>query len=119
MHIVLVLYNMGLSQRLGTTVLLPNLPSVQCGCSATLRGMDVDHGTRCPALAAQTPLRHDTLKAILRRVLHQAGIASALESALCRLPDLKQGAGSSREGHSIRVSAQGDILLAFRQVMPC
>jgi hypothetical protein len=119
MHIVLVLYNMGLRQRLGTTVLLPNEPSVQCGCGATLRGTDVDHGTRCPALAAQTPLRHDTLKEILRRVLNRAGIASSLEPALCRLPDLKQGAGSSREGHSILVGARGDILLAFRQVMPC
>jgi hypothetical protein len=72
---------------------------------------------RCPALAAQTTLRHDILKGILLRVVHQAGIASSLERTPCRLQVLEQGDGLSREGHSIRVGAWGDILLALRQVI--
>jgi hypothetical protein len=99
------------------TVLPPNAPSVQCGCGATLWGKEVDHGMRCPALAAQTTLRHDILKGILLRVVHQSGIASSLERTLCRLQGLEQGDGLSREGHSIRVGAGGDILLALRQVI--
>jgi hypothetical protein len=35
------------------------------------------------------------MKGILRRVAHRAGIASALESALCHLPGLGDGAGIS------------------------
>jgi hypothetical protein len=103
----------GLCHRLGTTVLPPNKFSVQCGCSATLRGMDMDHSMQCPALT-ETTLRHDILKKILRRVVHWAGIPSPLEPALCRLPGLEQGAGLSREGHTVRVGALGG---ALRQVI--
>jgi hypothetical protein len=63
-------FRTGLRHRLGTIVLPPNKLSVQCGCSATLRGMDMDHGMQCPALTAQTTLCHDILKKILRRVVH-------------------------------------------------
>jgi hypothetical protein len=55
-------FQTGLRHRLGTNVLPPSAPSVQYGCGVTLRDRDVEHGMRCPALAAQTPLRHDTLK---------------------------------------------------------
>jgi hypothetical protein len=67
-------------------VLPPNAPDVQCGCGITRRCTDADHGMRCSALAAQTTLRHDILKGILRRAVHRAGIASTLEPALRRLP---------------------------------
>jgi hypothetical protein len=30
---------------------------------------------RCPKFAAQTPVRHDILKGILRQVVHFAGVA--------------------------------------------
>jgi hypothetical protein len=49
--------------------------------------------------------------------VHRAGIASLLEPALCHLPGLEEGAGSSREGHSIRVGALEDNLLALGQVI--
>jgi hypothetical protein len=43
---------------------------------------------QCPALAAQFTLRHDILKGNLCRAVHRAGIASALEPPLRRLPRL-------------------------------
>jgi hypothetical protein len=60
-------------------------------------------------------LRHDILKGILRRAVHRAGIASALEPALRRLSGLAEGAGTSADGSAIRVQARGDILLVLPQ----
>jgi hypothetical protein len=78
-----------------------------------LRPTDVDHGMRCPSHAAHITLRHDILEGILRRVVHRADMASTQEPALSRLPGLAGGAGISASGASIRVEAQGDILLAL------
>jgi hypothetical protein len=44
---------------------------------------NVQSQRRCPALAAQLTLHHDILKGMLRRAVHRAGIASALEPAFC------------------------------------
>jgi hypothetical protein len=52
-------------------------------------------------------LRHDTLKGILRGVVHRAGISSTQE------PGLAGGAGTSATGASTRVKARRDILLAL------
>jgi hypothetical protein len=68
---------------------------------------------RCPSLSAQTKLRHDILKGVLRWVMHKAGIASALEPPLRRLPDLADGAGITADGFPLRPGARGDILLAL------
>jgi hypothetical protein len=68
---------------------------------------------RCPSLAAQTTLRHDILKGILRRVVHRAGIASALEPPLRRLPGLADGAGIAADGSPLRPEARGDILMVL------
>jgi hypothetical protein len=103
----------GLRHRLGISMLPFNAPAVQCECGAFLRSSDVDHGMRCSSLAAHTTLRHDILKGILRRVVHRAGIASAQEPALHRLPGLAGGAGISASGASTRVEARGDILLVL------
>jgi hypothetical protein len=53
------------SRRASATACVPPSwpPMPQC---------NVDHGMRCQALTAQTTLRHDTLKRVLRRVLHRA-----------------------------------------------
>jgi hypothetical protein len=67
----------GLYYCLGLTMLPLNAPVVQCSCTETLCQTDLDHGMRCPALAAQFTLRHGTLKGILCRAVHRAGIASA------------------------------------------
>jgi hypothetical protein len=99
-----------LRHRLGLPVLPLNAPAVQCGCGATLRRSDADHAMRCRALAAQLTLRHDILKGILRRAVHRAGIASALEPALRRLPGLAAGSGTTADGSATRVEARGDIL---------
>jgi hypothetical protein len=101
----------GLRHRLSLAVVPPKAPDVQCGCGATLRHTDADHGMRCSALAAQTTLRHDILKGILRRAVHRAGIASTLEPALRRLPGLAKGPGMSADGSPSRPGARGDILL--------
>jgi hypothetical protein len=103
----------GLRHRLGLSMLPPNAPAVQCTCGATLRPSDADHGMRCPSLAAQTTMRHDILKGILRRVVHRAGIASTLEPPLRRLPGLAAGAGIAADGSPLRPEARGDILLAL------
>jgi hypothetical protein len=68
---------------------------------------------RCPSLAAQTTLRHDILKGILRRVVHRAGIASALEPPLRRLPGLADSAGIAADGSPLRPGARSDILIAL------
>jgi hypothetical protein len=73
----------------------------------------LDHGMRCPSLAAQTTLRHDILKGILRRVVHRAGIASALEPPLRHLPGLADGAGIAADGSPLRPEARGDILMVL------
>jgi hypothetical protein len=63
-------------------------------------------------------LRHDILKGILlSRVVYRPGIALSLQPVLFQVPGLNQGAGSSREGYSIRIGARGDILLELRQVI--
>jgi hypothetical protein len=76
----------------------------------TLRPFDADHGMRCPSLAAQTTLRHDILKGILRRVAYSAGIASALEPPPRRLPVLADGAAIAADGSPLRPGARGGIL---------
>jgi hypothetical protein len=76
----------------------------------TLRRTDADHGMQCSALAAQTTLRHDILKGILRRAVHWAGIASTLEPAVRRLPGLTDGLGMSADGSPSRPGARGDIM---------
>jgi hypothetical protein len=86
-------FHTGLRHRLGLAVLPPNALDVQCGCGVTLQSTDADHGMRRSALAAQTTLRHDILRGILRRAVHRAGIASTLEPALRRLPGLTDGPG--------------------------
>jgi hypothetical protein len=58
-------------------------------------------------------LRHDILKGILRRVVHRAGIASALEPALRRLPGLADGAGIGADGSAVRIEARGGIIMAL------
>jgi hypothetical protein len=68
---------------------------------------------RCRSLAAQTALRHDILKGILRRVVHRAGIASALEPPLRPLPGLADGAGIAADGSPLRPQAGGNILMAL------
>jgi hypothetical protein len=103
----------GLRHRLGFSMLPSNAPAQQCTCGATLRLCDSDHGMRCPSLAAQTTLRHDILKGILRRVVHRADIASALELPVRRLPGLADGAGIAADGSSLRPGARGDILMAL------
>jgi hypothetical protein len=108
-------FQTSLRHRLGLAVLPPNAPDVQCGCGATLRRADADHGMRCSALAAQTTLRHDILKGILRRAVHRAGIASTLEPPLRRLPGLLAGPGAAPDGTPLRPEARGDILLAMPQ----
>jgi hypothetical protein len=75
---------------------------------AALRRSDTDHGMRCPALAAQGRLCHDILKGILRCVVHRAGIASALEPPLRRLPGLSAGSGTAPDGSATRAE---DILM--------
>jgi hypothetical protein len=70
---------------------------------------------RCSALAAQFTLLHDILKGILRRAVHRAGIVSALEPPLCRLPSLAARAGTSANSSAVCPEAQGDILLALPQ----
>jgi hypothetical protein len=108
-------FQTALRHRLGLAVLPTNAPAVECGCGATLRRTDTDHGMRCSALAAQTTLRHDILKGILRRVVLRAGIASTLEPPLRRLPGLLEGPGTSADGSACRPEARGDILLATPQ----
>jgi hypothetical protein len=68
---------------------------------------------RYPSLAAQTTLGHDILKEILRRAVHRAGIASALEPPLRRLPGLADGAGIAADGSPLRSEARGDILMVL------
>jgi hypothetical protein len=70
---------------------------------------------RCSALAAQFTLCHDILKGILRRAVHRAGMATALEQPVCRLPGLTARAGTSDKGSAIRPGAQGGILLSLPQ----
>jgi hypothetical protein len=94
-------------------MLPPNAPAVQCTCGATLRPCDGDHGMRCLSLAAQTTMHHDILKGILRRVVHRAVIASALEPPLRRLPGLADGVGTAAEGSSLCPEARGDILMVL------
>jgi hypothetical protein len=94
-------------------VLPLNAPSVQCGCGATLRSSDTDHAMRCLALAAQRTLHHDILKGILRRAVHWAGIASAFEPPLRRLPGLAAGSGTAADGSATHVKTCGDIIMAF------
>jgi hypothetical protein len=109
-------FQTALRHRLGLAILPLNAPTVQCGCGATLHRSDTDHGMGCPTLAAPCTLRHDAvpiLKGILRRAVHRAGIASALEPPLHRLPGLAAGAGISADGSAIRPEAQGDILMAL------
>jgi hypothetical protein len=108
-------FQTALRHRLGLAILPLNAPTVPCSCGAPLRRTDTDHGMRCPALAAQLTLRHDILKGILRRAVHRAGIASALEPPLRRLPGLAAGAGTSPDGSPIRPEARGDILMAMPQ----
>jgi hypothetical protein len=103
----------GLRHRLGLSMLPPNAPAVQCTCGNALLPSDVDHAMRCPSLAAQTTLRHDILKGILRRVVHRAGIASALEPPLRLLPGLADGVGIAANGSPLRPEARGDILMAL------
>jgi hypothetical protein len=107
----------GLRHQLGLSMLPPNAPTVQCTCGATLHPCDGDHGMRCPSLAAQTTLRHDILKGILRRVVHRAGIASALEPPLRRLPGLADSATARQriaaDGSPLRPEARGDILMVL------
>jgi hypothetical protein len=96
----------GLRHRLGLSMLPPSTPAVQCTCGNTLLPSDVDHAMRCPSLAAQTTLRHDILKGIWYRVVHRAGIPSALEPPLRRLPGLA-------DGSPLRPGASGGILMAL------
>jgi hypothetical protein len=51
----------------------------------------------------------------VRRAVHRAGIASALEPALRRLPGLAKGASTPADGSAIGVQAPGDILLLLSQ----
>jgi hypothetical protein len=88
-------------------MLLSNAPAMQCNCDAPFRPTDADHGMLCPSLAAHTMLSHDSLKGILRRVVHRAGIASTQEPALCSLPGLAGGAGTSALGASMLVEDRG------------
>jgi hypothetical protein len=108
-------FHTGLRHRLDLAVLPPNAPDVQCGCGVTLGRTDADHGMRCSALAAQTTLRHDILKGILRCAVHRAGIASTLEPTLRRLPGLTDGPGMSANGSPSRLGARGGILMAMPQ----
>jgi hypothetical protein len=55
------------------------------------------------------------LKGISRHAVHRAGIASALETALRRLPGLATGAGTSAYRSPIRVEARADVLLTMPQ----
>jgi hypothetical protein len=103
----------GLRRRLCLTMLLFNAPAMQCCCGAALRHTDFDHAMRCSALAPQLTLRHDILKGILQRAVHRAGIAFTLEPALCRLPGLAAGAGTSADGSPIQVEARGEIIFAM------
>jgi hypothetical protein len=102
-----------LCHRLGLPVLPLNAPTVQCGCGATLRRSDADHAMRCRALAAKLTLRHDILKGILCRAVNRAGIASALEPPLRRLPGLEATSGTAADGSATRVEAWGDILMVL------
>jgi hypothetical protein len=70
---------------------------------------------RCRALAAQLTMRHDILKGILCRAVHRAGIASALEPPLRRLPGLEAGSGTAADGSATRVEARGHILMVLPQ----
>ena len=97
----------GLRFRLGLAVLPQNAPSVQCGCGDTLQRGHVDHAMRCPALAGHSTLRHDILKGILRRAVHRAGVASALEPPLRRLPGLAAGVGAAPDGTALRNRGSG------------
>jgi hypothetical protein len=51
----------------------------------------------------------------VRRAVHRAGIASALEPDLHRLPGLAKGASTPADGSAIGVQAPGDILLLLSQ----
>jgi hypothetical protein len=62
---------------------------------------------RCPLLAAQTTLRHDILKGTARRVVHRAGIASALEPTLRRIPGLSEGTRIAAHGSPFCSEARG------------
>jgi hypothetical protein len=98
---------------LGLTMLPTNAPTVTCTCGSTLPCTDVDHRTRCPFLVAQAMLRHEILEGILCHIVHRVDIASSLEPAFCRLPGLNDGAGTSGDIRSIRVTACRDILLVL------
>jgi hypothetical protein len=87
--------------------MLQNVSKLLCYCAAALSGNTAEHALRCSSLAALTTLHHDILKGILRRVVHQVGIASTLEPPLRRLPDLAKVASTSTDGASIRVQARG------------
>jgi hypothetical protein len=82
---------------------------------AALPPSDTDHGMRCPALAAQVTLRHDILKRILRRAMHRAGIACALEPPHRRLPGLSDGSCTAQDGFATRAEAHRDILMVLPQ----
>jgi hypothetical protein len=58
-------------------------------------------------------MRHDILKGILRRAVHRAGIASALEPPLCRLPSLTAGSGTAGDGSATHFEARGGILMVL------
>jgi hypothetical protein len=67
-----------LRHRLGLSMMPPNAPTLLCSCGAALNGNTADHAMRCSSLAALTTLRHDILKGILCRVVHWAGIGTAV-----------------------------------------
>jgi hypothetical protein len=103
----------GLPHRLGISMLPSNAHAVQSDCGAPLCPTDVDHGMRCPSLAARTTMHHGILKGMLRRIKHRVCIASTQDPALCRLPGLTGGADTSVLSTSTRVEARTDILLVL------
>jgi hypothetical protein len=104
-----------LRHRPGLTMLPPNAPAVQYCCGAALCHTDFNHAMRCSALAPQLTLRHDILNRIWLHTVHWAGITSALEPALRRLPGLAAAAGTSADGSPVRFEARNDVLLAMPQ----
>jgi hypothetical protein len=84
----------------------PMPPTVQCDCCAGI--CHTDHGMQCPSFAAQTTMRHDSLKGMFCPVACRAGIASTLQRALRSLPVLAEGTGISAMGTGIWVAARVD-----------
>jgi hypothetical protein len=110
-------FRAAMQHELGMSPLPHNTVGIRCKCAAVSSADDSDHAMPCSSVQGKATMRHDILKAILRRAIHRV-VASALEPTLRRLPGLEAGAyGASRGIEAAGLEARGDILLALESGM--